>query len=208
MPASGTYHHGNLRKALIDVSVELARDGGPDAVVLREASRRAGVSHNAGYRHFPDRDSLLRAVAERAMAELAQLMEELIAKVTSRNPRVRARDRLRATGAAYVTFATSQPGLFRTAFAVPHHLPPLGADEGTATSGLGPLAILGRQLDELVSSGQMPPSRRPLAEFTAWSGVHGLSSLLLDGPLRALPETDRAAALTALLDTIARGLTE
>src|SRR5436305_9833089 len=72
------YHHGNLRAALIDAGVELAQAGGPDAVVVREASRRVGVSHNAAYRHFPDRDTLVRAVAERSMGELAGLMEHLI----------------------------------------------------------------------------------------------------------------------------------
>ena len=57
-----TYRHGDLRRALLDAGVELARQGGPDAVVLREATRRAGVAPNAAYRHFANRDDLLAAV--------------------------------------------------------------------------------------------------------------------------------------------------
>src|SRR5262245_66272447 len=63
------YHHGNLRPVLVDTAVELARSTGPDGVVLREVARRAGVSHNAAYRHFEDRAALLAEVADSAMAE-------------------------------------------------------------------------------------------------------------------------------------------
>ena len=69
------YHHGQLREALIVAAVELARTAGPEAVVLRAAARAANVSHNAAYRHFEDRDALLRAVCGRCMSELAARME-------------------------------------------------------------------------------------------------------------------------------------
>src|SRR4051812_43899084 len=78
------YHHGNLREALIDAGVELARAGGPGAVVLRAASRQAGVSHNAVYRHFASQQDLVAAVAERCMAKLGGLMLERIDQVTAR----------------------------------------------------------------------------------------------------------------------------
>ena len=68
--AARRYHHGNLRAALIDTAVGQARAGGADAVVLRDAARRTGVSHNAAYRHFTDRDDLLAEVSECGMAEL------------------------------------------------------------------------------------------------------------------------------------------
>ena len=204
----GSYHHGNLRVALIDAGVELAREGGPDAVVLREASRRAGVSHNAAYRHFADRDSLLAAVCGRCMSALARLMEKRIAQAApaSDDGLKGARRRLRATGTAYVEFALTEPGWFRTAFAVPAELHYLAGDEGLGESGLGPLELLGAQLDAVVKAGGPPPKRRPGAEFTAWSAVHGLAMLLIDGPLRELPQPERDAALEHLLDTITRGL--
>jgi AcrR family transcriptional regulator len=202
-----TYHHGNLRLELIEAGLQLARDGGPDAVVLREASRRAGVSHNAAYRHFADRDSLLKAICDRCMRSLAQLMEQRIAEVgPQRRGLAAARARLRATGSAYVEFALKEPGLFRTAFAVPPGLGYLEDDEGLGDSGLGPLELLCAQLDALSAAGGLPRERRANAEIAAWASVHGLSMLLLEGPLREVPESEREALLTRLLDTLERGL--
>jgi AcrR family transcriptional regulator len=202
-----SYHHGNLRAALIDAGLQLARDGGPDAVVLREVSRRAGVSHNAAYRHFADRDSLLKAICDRCMGALARLMESRIAEVDDASGGLdSARRRLRATGSAYVEFALKEPGLFTTAFAIPPGLGYLEDDEGIGESGLGPLELLGAQLDALVEAGGFPAERRVNAEFAAWAAVHGLAMLLLEGPLRELPQAERDAALTRLLDTIERGL--
>src|SRR6185436_11903601 len=60
------YHHGDLRRVLIDAALQLVGEGGPDAVSVREAARRAGVSHGAAFRHFPSRDALMQAVAEEA----------------------------------------------------------------------------------------------------------------------------------------------
>lgn len=208
MPEKARYHHGNLRPALIDAGVELARAGGPDAVVVREASRRVGVSHNAAYRHFPDRDALLRAVAERSMSELARLMERLMAEGQSGGPSLNAaQQRLRATGRAYVRFALEEPGLFRTAFAVPRRLEHFGPGEGVGDAGLNPYELLNRQLDELMESGGMPPERRLHADVTAWAAVHGLSMLMLEGPLRELSEAERQTEIESLLDTLERGLT-
>ncbi len=209
--AKTSYHHGNLRAALIDAGLQLARDGGPDAVVLREVSRRAGVSHNAAYRHFADRDTLLQVICARCMGSLARLMEARIAEVEdagggSSGALDVARRRLRATGSAYVEFALSEPGLFKTAFAVPPRLGYFDDGEGTGESGLGPLELLGARLDALVEAGGLPAQRRADAELAAWAAVHGLSMLLIAGPLRELPKSERDAALTRLLDTIERGL--
>lgn len=202
------YHHGDLRDALIDAAVALAREGGgPEAVVVREASRRVGVSHNAAYRHFADRDVLLKAVAGRCMTELARLIERRVAEVAATpGPGETESARLTATGAAYIEFAVSEPGWFRTAFAVPPSLDHLGPGEGVGDSGLNPFELLGARLDALVASGALAPERRPGAEISAWAGVHGLSALLIDGPLRALPQAEREAAIARLLETVAGGL--
>jgi AcrR family transcriptional regulator len=201
------YHHGNLSEALLSAGVQLAREGGPDAVVLREASRRAGVSHNAVYRHFADRDALLRAVCGECMNALAHLMQRRIAEVDPRDGGlVAARSRLAATGAAYVEFASTEPGWFRTAFSVPPGLDYLQEGEVGGPDSVGPLGLLGAELDALVAAGGLPAERRPLAEIAAWASVHGLAMLLLDGPLRELSAEERDAALARLLDTIERGL--
>src|SRR3954462_9858396 len=110
---------GDVRAGLVAAGVELARAGGPDAVVLREATRIVGVVPNAAYRHFADRDELLAAVCAAAMGELADRMAAGVARVPGRHgdPDA-ARGRLGAIGTAYLAFAREEPGLFATAFAL------------------------------------------------------------------------------------------
>jgi AcrR family transcriptional regulator len=209
--ANRGYHHGNLRAALISAGVELARTGGPAAVVLRAASREAGVSHNAAYRHFANQEDLVAAVAERCMAKLGDLMIERIGQVTARGPVRRAQARLQATGRAYIEFARTEPGWFRTAFssARPHGHggPPKMPSLDDADADLAnPYLLLGARLNELVDVGAMTAEQRDGAEYAAWSAVHGISSLLLDGPLRDLPEPEIQRAIDKVVGVVNRGL--
>jgi AcrR family transcriptional regulator len=210
-PARGSYRHGDLRRALLDAGIELARDGGPDAVVLREATRRAGVVPNAAYRHFDSRDALLEAVRAAALAAMAVAMEEeiAVAERRARGPVELARARLRAVGTAYLRFARAQPGLFRTAFS------PVAAGGGTAPapasdragdSGLNPFELLGSALDSLTEAGVLSVDHRPAAEYLAWSAVHGMALLAIDGPLRQLSDEQAQALGQRLLDMVERGL--
>jgi len=215
-PRSGEqrgYHHGNLREALVDAGVELARTGGPDAVLLRAASRHAGVSHNAVYRHFANQEDLLAAVAQRCMTELGMLMIERMSLVTIRDRTRRAQARLEAIGRAYIDFARTESGWFRTAFtsARPHAAtgPTTEPDHATTTVSApvpNPYNVLSAGLDKLVEVGALTHERRDGAEYTAWSAVHGLSSLLLDGPLRELPEAEIERAISIVLAGVNRGL--
>ncbi len=187
-----TYHHGDLRRALLEAGLALAREGGPDAVVLRGATRRVGVSANAAYRHFADRDALLDEVVSLAQAAAADVIAASIAATTSglaadEDDAVRARARFRAVGVGYLSFAVDEPGLFRTAFAVPTDLRRSGAPEAAGSSGRTPYQLLSDMLDEMLAAGALPPAQRPGAEFLAWSAVHGLAMLTLEGPLRDLP---------------------
>jgi AcrR family transcriptional regulator len=201
------YHHGRLREALVDAGEALARTEGPEAVILRAAARAAGASHNAAYRHFADRDELLRAVCERCMSKLAILMEQRIDAVPADpDPVASAWARLDVLGQAYVEFATTEPGWFRTAFAVPRSAHTFAPGEGVGASGLGPYDLLAARLDELVEVGAMAPERRPGAEYAAWSAVHGLATLVNDGPLRDLPASEREVALHCVLDVVSQGL--
>lgn len=202
------YHHGNLREALVAAGAELARTGGPDAVVLRAASRQAGVSHNAVYRHFANREDLLAAVAHRCMTRLAELMIERMEGVTARGRVRRAVDRLGAVGRAYIDFARTEPGWFRTAFssARPHGSGGPAAEAATEERLPDPYEVLRGALDDLVEVGAVTRARRVGAEYSAWSAVHGLASLLIDGPLRELPEPQVEQAIDIVLAGVARGL--
>src|SRR5690348_4845651 len=164
------YHHGDLRRALLDAGTALAREGGPEAVVLREATRRAGVVPNAAYRHFASRDALLQAVRAAALAALAVAMEKELARARKQSDVARAS--LRAIGIAYLRFAEREPGLFRTAFTVAGD-PETAGDPGWAgRSGMNPFQLLGAALDQMVAAGALPAKRRPGAEYLAWSAVH------------------------------------
>ena len=202
-----TYRHGDLRQALLTVGVELARAGGPEAVVLREATRRTGVAPNAAYRHFADRQALLDAVCAAAQTALALAIEAEIAAIPGGgSPAERARARLRAVGTGYIRFAQDEPGLFRTAFAVPAVLESPAFPPGTGATGLTAFQLLAAALDALVAAGALPRERRPGAEFLAWSAVHGLAMLAIDGPLRGLDRAQTAAIGQRLIDMVERGL--
>jgi AcrR family transcriptional regulator len=187
-PTRETYHHGDLRRALLDAGLELAREGGPDAVVLREATRRVGVSANAAYRHFADRDALLADVVDRAQGRAADVIAAAIAAVPDEGtPAARSRARFRAVGIGYLRFAMDEPGLFRTAFGVPTDLSRSGSAASAGECGRTPFQLLSDALDEMLETGALPEEERPGAELLAWSAVHGLAMLALDGPLRSLP---------------------
>jgi AcrR family transcriptional regulator len=194
-----SYHHGNLRAELVRAAADLAREKGAGGVVLREVARRTGVSHNAAYRHFADRDQLLAEVATTAFGALSAAMAQRVAALPDGDPRQRARARLREIGRAYVDYALAEPGLFAVAFAV------RGMDPEMAEAD--PYTQLGQALDELVEVGLLEVSRRPGAETVCWSAVHGFAVLNLDGPLAELSAEERTAELEAMLSVIERGLT-
>ena len=187
-PPRTTYHHGDLRRALLDAGTDLAREGGPDKVVLREATRRVGVSANAAYRHFADRDALLGEVVSRAQARAADVISATMDAVPDDlDPGPLARARFRAVGVGYLRFAMDEPGLFRAAFAVPVDLSRAASPDAAGCSGRTPFQLLSDALDAMVDSGVMAAEQRPGAELLAWSAVHGMAMLALDGPLRDLP---------------------
>jgi AcrR family transcriptional regulator len=201
-----TFRHGDLRNALLVAGLEMARAGGPDAVVLREATRQAGVSPNAAYRHFANQSALLDAVRSACISQLAAAIEEEMKKCRpGRNPKTFARKSLRAVGIGYLGFAMKEPGMFRTAFSVP---PPVhSADPANAASmGLNPFQLLSLALDRMKVSGMLKEKDREGAEYLAWSSVHGLALLVLEGPLHAMPPQVVLALGERLVVMVERGL--
>ncbi len=172
------YHHGDLRCALLTAAGALLDEGGVAAVSLREVARRAGVSHNAPYRHFPDREALLAALAGEGFAELSRRMALLPSA------------RLEALGQCYVGFALEQPGRFALMFG--------GVSDRQAYPLLQEAAE--RLYQQLGSSVQAaaPGQDTATASLAAWSLVHGLAQLLLGGQLPGRDPVGLAQAVTGL----------
>lgn len=187
------YHHGDLRTALIDAGLHLTQSGGPDALTIREATRRVGVSPNAAYRHFVDREALLSAVATEVQHRMAARM--------ARRHATDGTERLRAVGLGYIKFALDEPGWFTVAF---FSADPVALSEETATAP--PYLALVDVLDEMVRDGTLSPDRRAGAEWPCWSAVHGFAELALRGPLRHASRREVDALAARTVDDIIAGL--
>ncbi|MER8230726.1 TetR/AcrR family transcriptional regulator [Streptomyces sp. NPDC094049] len=210
-----TYHHGDLRNALICAAVDLATEGGPERVVLREAARRVGVSPTAAYRHFDGRGELLHTVRTHAQRVLAEAMEHAAAREPGADdPALAAERRLGALCRAYVGFAVEHPGLYRAAFCAPRptgtdltagefRAPGPAQDRQPAEPEIRAFTLLREALEAL--AGNPRPGARAAGGAAAWSAVHGLSLLLLDGPLRRLPAQRRNAVVETTLAMVVSG---
>jgi AcrR family transcriptional regulator len=203
-PIREHYHHGDLRNALVEKAAELVRTRGEQGFSLREAAREVGVSPAAAYRHFPDKAALLAALAEEGHARLATAMERSVARLPDqRDPKRLAIATLLAIGEGYVEFAVKNPAHFGVMFGP--CLKVEGFAPGCGPSGRDPFQLLVDALDGLVAAGVLDADRRAGAEIVAWSGVHGLSALLVEGAL-PLSARERAAAIVIVGRTCLAGL--
>lgn len=178
---AGSYHHGDLRRALLEQAASVIDESGIGALSLRDLARRAGVSPTAPYHHFSGKADLVRALAEEALEELDAGLAE------ASEAHEDAEGRLRAIGVAYVLFAVDHPDRFRLAFR-----PEVGdpfARLGDTDQALPENVTAFRHLAAVVRD-LVPPGREGALAVAAWSIVHGLAALLVDGPLRILA-TDR-----------------
>ncbi|MBA0052286.1 TetR/AcrR family transcriptional regulator [Streptomyces sp. AJS327] len=205
-PGKGGYHHGDLRNALLEAATQLARDGGPEAVVLRAVARRVGVSPTAAYRHFSSQADLLDALKDRSQRRLAEAMERAAEGAPEALP---PGERMRAIGRGYLRFALAEPGLYRVCFC--RTRPDRGAGEECPDVERGQwmhrsFQILVEALDAIEASGCMRPGVREGAETAAWAAVHGLAMLLLDGQLTGLGERERDALVDRCVDAVVAGL--
>lgn len=169
--AKRAYHHGNLRRALLDAALALFAARGTFDFTLRELAREAGVTHNAPYRHFASKGELLAALRVEGFAALAAACEEALAAAAP-DPRAR----VRALGEAYVRFALDHRHAFRLML-----YDPLGAEPAPREAG-GAFALLERTIEEGRRAGAVRRdlSAREIA-LGAWALVHGLASLAVEG---------------------------
>jgi AcrR family transcriptional regulator len=164
-----TYHHGDLRAALVRAAMELLEDGGESALSLRAVARRAGVSPAAPYRHYADREALVSAVAAVGYRELAE-------RLAAAHPSPSTPDQLARVATAYVQFALERPALFRMMFTEPCDR---DNDERVAAT-----AAVSQYLRAIVER-SFPQADAEALATAIWALVHGLAFLHLDGKLDA-----------------------
>lgn len=169
-----SYHHGNLRQALVEATVALIQETGPLAFTLTEAARRAGVSPAAPYRHFKGREELLEEVARQGFEEFSQRLERAFDA-----GRPRPLTAFMRMGQAYLDFAAERPGYYMAMF-----------ESGVSIAGNAALATASEQAQQVLIqaaerlSERLPPDRRPPARMVAnhiWAMSHGVVELFSRG---------------------------
>lgn len=176
-----SYHHGDLRNAMLAKALELVDEHGPDGVSLREVARRVGVNHRAAYRHFEDKRALTAAIAEGGYLALAVALEVSWAKSEKKSPRAR----VMALMDAYLGFALESPARYRITFG-------RRVNEDGSFPALEPVAERGYLvlLRALAALRQTPASREQLRDmgFSLWSLAHGYLRLVWVKRIRVKPE--------------------
>lgn len=195
-PSSRRYHHGDLRRAVIETALDMLREEKNWQFTLREVARRAGVSHAAPYKHFPDKAALL---VELAMIGFDRLRESLSAAKAEAPTTLL--EEMASVSRAYVAFGMDNPALYRLMFS---------AEEGKAVGmhlNERAMAVFQVVVDMLHRGQSMGSVReRPIEGQAAacWGLVHGMTMLAIDGLL--VPEKVGSTPLDAALSTLAEGL--
>lgn len=164
-----TYHHGDLRSALVEAGLRALETTEIGDISLRQIARDVGVSATAVYRHFPDKRALLTALAGAGIDKLGEAQAQAAESAGGTSA-------FGATGRAYVRFALAHPALFRLIFT---HLPPAGE----TVFGTSLAARLLQDKAAAATGGDSQETRRLMVQ--AWAVVHGLAMLMLDGQLPA-----------------------
>lgn len=193
-----SYHHGALHEALLETAFEQARKQGPQAIQVRALAKRAGVSPSAIYRHVPNIETLLAEVSQQARQELAvRLIRARDSAPQHRTRKAAARARFRAMGRGYIDFALDEPHLFDTAF-MPNSAP-LPRSEGPSA-----WEVLVEGVQELVDAGVIEAPAAADAALIAWSGVHGIASILARRVLVEPMDDDNA--INVVQDAVMRSI--
>jgi AcrR family transcriptional regulator len=189
------YHHGDLRRALMEAAFAVVRERGLDALSLREVAARVGVSHAAPYHHFSDKAALVRALGYESLRRL----DEAMAAAEAAAPADPA-ERLVAIGVAYVVFATEAPEAFSLMTApemTQPHDPATIPEHGTSWERLEAAVAA------CVATGTLPPGDLATTAIAMWSLVHGLSDLWINSPISRLPQG--SGGVRALAEQVIRG---
>lgn len=172
---ASNYHHGGLREALIRSAREILESEGYEALTLRGAARRAGVSQAAPYNHFEDKAALLAAIAALGFKEFAVAMRHEM------DAAVEPVARLNAAGIAYVGFATSNPGLFKLMFG--SNVQQESGNPDLDAARISAYEVLRGAVHSVHASGPRHPEREELESLGSWALVHGLATMINEGTI-------------------------
>ena len=188
-----TYHHGHLRRALMDEALKIIRQQGVAALTLRDLARRTGVTHAAPHHHFRDKTALIAALANEGLSMLEQAMA--IAEEKSGGSPT---ERLLAVGRAYIMFAVEHPDYFAIMF-LPEPCE-AGFEVTDPSAQQGPWGHLVDGVVACQQAGVAPQGDLLPITIHLWSLVHGLATLWVSGSLRfAPPEGGGIEGLTEMV---------
>ncbi len=196
------YHHGDLRRGLIDAALELVEEAGPEGVSVREAARRAGVSPGAPFRHFESRDALMTAVAEEAQRRFRVEIDAALAEAPPGDPLAR----FRKLGLAYLRWAMRNPAHFEIISSGRY----FNHDRAAALSrdNAGLIGMTGRLLAEAFAAGQLRVADLKQVQLAGRALVYGFARMNIDGhlPRWGVAETDVERSAEAILDLFIEGI--
>ena len=202
LPAERPYHHGDLRRVLIDAALKLAEEGGPEAVSVREAARRAGVSAGAPFRHFTSRSALMTAVAEEAQGRFRAEIERALAGTPANDPLKRFRN----FGIAYLRWAMKNPAHFEIISSGRHFDHDAAAALSRDNAEL--VALTERMLTEAFEKGQLRPADLKQVKIAGRALVYGFARMNVDGhfPRWGVAKRDIEAMAEAVIDLFIKGI--
>ena len=178
-PAPKPYHHGDLRRVLIDAALQLVGEAGPDAVSVREAARRAGVSPGAPFRHFPSRDALMQAVAEEAQRRFRAEIEAALAEAPAGDPLAR----FRCLGLAYLRWAMRNPTHFETISS--RRFFDHDRSAGVSRDNAELIGLTERTLADAFAAGQLRSGDLKQVQVAGRALVYGFARMNIDGHFHA-----------------------
>ena len=196
------YHHGDLKRVLVDAALQLVEEGGAEAVSVREAARRAGVSPGAPFRHFPSRDALMNAVAEEAQRRFRAEIDAALSEVPDGDPLAR----FRSFGLAYLRWAMRNPAHFEIISSGRYFDHDQATELSRDNSEL--IGITERTLADAFAKGQLRSPDLKRVQVAGRAMVYGFARMNIDGhfPRWGIAEADAERTAEAILDLFIEGI--
>lgn len=201
-PAPKPYHHGDLRRVLIDAALQLVGESGAERLSVREAARRAGVSPGAPFRHFPSRDALMQAVAEEAQRRFRAEIEAALAEAPAGDPL----GRFRCLGLAYLRWAMRNPTHFEIISSRRFFRHDESAEVSQDNAEL--IELTERTLAEAFAQGQLRSGDLKRIQIAGRALVYGFARMNIDGhfPRWGVANADAGPAAEAIIDLFIEGI--